>query len=361
MIRKNFEINCIFRELTPADGRPERIEELAAEIFREPFDLLQGPLYRVVDLRRAADDHVLVLAIHHAIADGWSLGVFVQDLFAAYVLELMGSAEVLSPVPLTYTGWDATERAFWQPLLLQQRADFWKSNLAGTQRMWNASITLGAPRRWLSKIPATRANEIRELARRRGITLFSTLLGAFQIALSKWIGKDDVLVGTPVANRSKQAVHETMGYCAGIVPLRGQIDRTRVVSDHLSATHQVTMDSFANAMPFVELARALGEHPKPGHNPLFEVRFALQNHPIPEIALPNLSARLGMRSTGTARFQLACEITEDRAGPEVAWLFRENLFSQRDIENLDGIFQQVLAGICRSPESRISEVLNQSQ
>ena len=113
MIRKNCEANVVFRELTPANGRPERIEELATEIFRDPFDLVQGPLYRVVDLRRAADDHVLVLAIHHAIADGWSLGVFVQDLFAAYVLELMGSHAVSPPVPLTYTAWDATERAFW--------------------------------------------------------------------------------------------------------------------------------------------------------------------------------------------------------------------------------------------------------
>ena len=87
------------------------------------------------------------------------------------------------------------------------------------------------------------------------------------------------------------------------------------------------MDSFANAMPFVEMVHALGEAHAPGRNPLFEVRFALQNHPMPEAASPNLSARLTMRSTGTPRFQLACEITEDRAGSEIAWLFRENLFS----------------------------------
>ena len=118
------------------------------------------------------------------------------------------------------------------------------------------------------------------------------------------------------------------------------------------------MDAFANAMPFVELARALGEKSAPGYNPIFEVRFALQNHPVPDVSLPNLSARLSMRSTGTARFQLGCEITEEREGLEVAWLFRENLFSQRDIEGLDGIFQRILAGICRSPESRISDLLN---
>jgi non-ribosomal peptide synthetase component F len=357
MVRKSCEANVVFRELAPADAGTERIEELVTEIFSEPFDLVQGPLYRLVDLRRTADDHVLAFAIHHAIADGWSLGVFMQDLFAAYIQLLVGAQEPLPPVPLSCTMWGASERAFWQPALLQQRAAFWKTNLAGTRRIWSAPITSGAPRRWLSKIPAPQANEIQELARRNGATLFSTLLGAFQIAFSKWTGADDVLVGAPVANRSKQTVRETMGYYATIVPLRSQVDRTRLVSDHLRAVHQMTIDSFANAMPFVEMARALDELPTPGRNPLFEVRFALQNHPMPEVAAPNLSAGLTMRSTGTPRFQLACEITEDRAGSEVAWLFRENLFSQRDIEDLDGIFQRILAGICRSPEGRISELL----
>jgi hypothetical protein len=358
MIRKQGDANCVFRDLAPGEGRPERIEELAAEIFQEPFDLVKGPLYRVVDLRGAVDDHVLVFAIHHAIADGWSLGVFVQELFAAYIQALTGSTEPLPPVPLSYTAWGAAERTFWQPAELEKRIEYWKSNLSGAPRIWNAPIPPGQARRWLSRVPPAVAEEAGELARRTGTTLFGVLLGAFQIALSKWTGEDDTVVGTPVANRSKQAVRETMGYCSNIVPLRGQVDRARLVSDHLQTVHRATMDSFGNAMPFVELAAALGDHAAPGSNPLFEVRFALQNHPIPDVALPNLSARLRMRSTGTPRFQLACEITEDRDGPEIAWLFRESLFSQRDIEELDGIFQRVLAGVCRSPEGRISELLD---
>ena len=87
----------------------------------------------------------------------------------------------------------------------------------------------GRPTRWLSTIPAGLTNEIRELARRTGVTFFSALLGAFQIAFSEWSGFDDLVVGTPVANRAKQTARETMGYYAGIVPLRGQIDRSRVV------------------------------------------------------------------------------------------------------------------------------------
>ena len=361
MIRKNFGVNFDFREVPPADARPEAIEELATEIFRAPFDLVQGPLYRVVDLRRAANDHVLVFAIHHAIADGWTLGVFVQELFAAYLQGLTRSSERLPPIPQTYMTWGASERAFWKTEILEQRGDFWKTKLAGSVRMWNRPIAPGPPERWLSAIPANLTNETRELARRSGITLFSGLFGAFQIAFSEWSKFDQLVVGTAVANRTKQTAWETMGYYSGIVPLRGQVDRSRIAADHLRTTHQQTIDSFANAIPFGELVRALGEKSEPGYNPLFEVRFALQNHPVPDVTLPNLSARLSMRSTGTARFQLACEITETGEGLEVAWLFRESLFSQRDIESLDGIFRRVLADVCHSPECRISELLNRPQ
>jgi hypothetical protein len=361
MIRRNCGINFDLREVALDDAGPDGIEELAAEIFRAPFDLVQGPLYRVADLRRATNHHVLVFAIHHAIADGWSLGVLVQDLFAAYVDAVMGSSEALPPVAQTYSAWGAAERAFWKPEILEQRVESWRTRLAGPRRMWNPPIAPGTPTRWLSTIPAGVTNEIRELARRTGVTFFSALFGAFQIAFSEWSGFDDLVVGTPVANRARQTARETMGYYAGIVPLRGQVDRSRVAADHLRTAHQATVDAFANAIPFVELVHALGEKSDGGYNPLFEVRFALQNHPMPEISLPNLTARLNMRSTGTARFQLGCEITEDGEGLEIAWLFRENLFSRRDIESLDGIFGRVLAGVCRSPECRISELLNRSQ
>jgi Condensation domain len=361
MIRQNSESNFRFRELPSAQGGEEAVEELANEIFHEPFDLIQGPLYRVEALRRGADDHVLVFAIHHAIADGWTLGVFVQDLCFAYVQGLMNLREELPPVPLTYSSWGSAERAFWQPTELERRISFWKSSLAGSRRLWSAlegtETASGAAHRWVSLIPLELANAVRELGRVAGTTLFSTLLTAFQVALFRWTGESDILVGTPVANRTKQTARETMGYFAGIVPLRGQVDIDRPFSESLRSVHQATMDCFANAMPFVELARALGERPAPGHNPVFEVRFALQNHPVPDVALHGLSARLRMRSTGTARFHLGCEITVMENGMEVVWLARLSLFPLAEIKNLSYIFQAVLAESCRSPESRIAALM----
>jgi hypothetical protein len=361
MIRQASEANFRFRELSPTRRHEEAVEDLAREIFSEPFDFVQGPLYRVEVLRRAADDHVVVLAIHHAIADGWTLGVFVQDLCVAYVQGLMGLGEGLPPVPLTYAAWGAAERAFWQPAELERRGAFWKSNLAGSRRLWNHQEGLdtgsGVPDRWVSQLPVDLADAARELARVTGTTLFNTLLAAFQITLSRWTGEEDILVGTPVANRTKQAVRETMGYCAGIVPLRGQVDVDRPFSASLRAVHQTTVDSFANAMPFAELVPALGDLPRPGHNPIFEVRFALQNHPVPDITVHGLSARLRMRSTGTARFHLGCEITAVEEGFQVVWLFRPKLLPLAEIKNLAYLFQAVLAGTCRSPESRIAALM----
>jgi hypothetical protein len=365
MIRQTSEPNFHFRELSSTQDREEAIEELAKEIFSEPFDSVQGPLYRAEMLRRSDDHHVLVFAIHHAIADGWTLGVFVQDLCIAYVQELIGLRERLPQLALTYAAWGAAERAFWQPTELNRRAAFWKTNLAGCQRLWSSmegsETASGIPYRLVSHFPKDLADAARELARVNGATLFSTLLAAFQVAISSWTGKEDILVGTPVANRTKQAARETMGYFAGIVPLRGHIDAGRPFSESLSAVHQSTMDSFANAMPFAELVTVLGDLPAPGHNPVYEVRFALQNHPVPDVAFHGLSARLRMRSTGTPRFLLGCEITVEEEGLEVVWLFRLKLFPLAEIKNLSYIFQAVLADACRSPKNRIASLMTRTR
>jgi len=360
MIRHEGLTNIRYRELPPSQCHPEGVEEAARAVFHEPFDLLQGPLYRVELLRRAPDDHVLVLAIHHAIADGWTLGVFVQELCLAFIQRARGIKEALPPIAQSYSAWGAAERAVWQPSELAPRTAFWKTHLASHQRLWagkeGPDTAAGPHTRLVSHFPADLAKAVRELARQASTTLFSTLLTAFQVAIARWTGTDDILVGAPVANRARQATNETMGYFAGIVPLRGRVDPGQTFSAGLRRTHQTAIDCFSNALPFAELSRALGDAGAPGHNPIFEIRFALQNHPIPDVALPGLSAKLRMRSTGTARYHLACEVTEEDEQLEVVWLFRPQLFPQAEVENLGRMFQNVLAAACPSPDTRIADL-----
>ena len=354
LIRSSAKPVMRFRDISPQTSAV-KIEELALQTFTEPFDLIQGPLYRVEVLRRAPDDQLMVFAIHHAIADGWTLGVFVQDLCAAYVQQRVGGPDTLPVVTTSYSAWGTSERAFWHSAELEPRIAFWKSRLKDIRRLWSMpdeSDDVFQPRRLVSQLPAEISGPLRTLARRSGATLFSTLLAAFQVTLSRWTGAEDIVVGTPVANRTRQDVHETMGYFSGVVPLRGEVERGRPFSEHLRIVHQSTVDSFANAMPFAELVRAIGERPSPKHNPIFEVRFALQNHPVPDVEIRGLSLKLRMRSTGTPRFDLGCEITELGDALEVVWLFRENLFAQAEIEELGRLFRTVVESICRVPERR---------
>ena len=189
MIRAGSKVLLGYRELSSAKAQPEALDELMNAAYRSPFDLMQGPLYRLDMLRRAANDHILMFAFHHAIADGWSLGVFVQDVCTAYVMRLsgfrkavavgvMGLSNTLPPVSQTYSEWAAAERAFWQPAELAPRAAFWKSQLVGHRRIWSAlegtDTSSGAHQRMVSHFPAELANAARALARRSGATLFST-------------------------------------------------------------------------------------------------------------------------------------------------------------------------------------------
>lgn len=372
MIRASGASLLRFRELSAAEAEPEALEEVMRETYGRPFDLVQGPLHRIDMLRRGPNDHVLAFSIHHAIADGWSLGVFVQDLSTAYVMGLkglrkvvatglMGLADKLPPVPQTYCEWATAEQAFWQPAERERRAAFWKTHLEGARQIWRnregVTRNSGGLQRWASALPAQLTRGVRELALRNGSTLFSTLLAAFQLALWKWTGEDDILVGTPVANRHKEATRQTMGYFAGVVPLRGQVDGTQSFISHLRRVQETTMDSFANAMPFADLVQSLGITRQPGTHTLFDVRFALQNHPVPDVVLPRISTKLRMRSTGTARFDLACEITEVGSELEVVWLFRTDIIPQQGITEVDLLFQSVVTNACRIPESATARLI----
>lgn len=362
LIRATSAPNLIFREITEAQRQPEALEPIMEEIFNEPFDMLRGPLYRAVLLKRGANEIIMVFAIHHAIADGWTLGVLVQDLIAAYGEVVTGSRKALPPVSMTCNAWDAVERAYWTPEEVEKRMTYWKPRLAGIKRLWPRPTPLSAAagklKRHICHFPADLTAAVRTVAKQTSATLFSTLLTGFQATLAQWTGENDVVVGTPMANRTKNAVKETMGYFSGVIPLRGQVDSGRPFAESVRIVHEETMDAFAHAMPFAELARALGDPAKPGYNPIFDVRFALQNHPVPDVDLLGISMKLRMRSTGTARFDLACEITEEGDGLEVVWLSRPSLFSDSDVDQLHRTFREVLSNDCFPAESRATALAN---
>ena len=346
------------RVLKPDEHEGEGLEAVMVESFRKPFDFLREPLYRVVLLQRDEDDFVLAFTIHHAVADGWTLGVFIQDLCAAYIIglresgkvpglgEIKGLRESMPPVSMSCTEWGAVERARWTPAALAGPIDYWRGRLEGSQRMFEGEGTPADRElllsKWITSLPPELADGVRELAKREGCTPYTTLLAAFQIALHRWRGVEDILVGTPVAHRNKSKVAETMGYFSGVVPLRGRVAGGRGFGEHLREVHESTMDDFAHAVPFAELAAALPELCPEGGHPVYDVRFALQNHPVPDIELPGISTSLRTWSTGTVRSDLTCELTDEDGGYEIVWLHHDAIVPRSEVEALDLIYRDVL-------------------
>lgn len=340
---------------------PHALDERIDGLTQKPFDLVKGPLYRVEIIRQGEETYTLVLVIHHAIADGWTLGVFMTDLFTAYASQVLGVSGPLEPVPQTYTEWGAADRKLWHPREIRARQPFWLKQMAGAERLFDAPEIVDADAgrrcRWVSEMPGEMIESLRELSSRLGSTLFSTMLAAFQVLMARASGKNDILVGSPVAQRNKKSSWETMGSYAGIVPLRSQIDRNLSFADQVSATHQMSLDCFANAMPFTELVKCLNEPVLPGRNPVFDVRFALQNHPVPDVSMPGMEVDYRTRSTGTARFDLACELTEVGSFMEAVWLYRDDMFSESEIANLHDQYMLTLTIICDEPEKSVGTLI----
>lgn len=361
MIRKTGSVAMNYQELPPEQRSQEAVEEVMRGFFERPFDMLRGPLYHVEMLQRGPGEMVLVFTIHHTIADGWTLGVFVQELAAAYLQSKLQRGSSLPPVEMSYSAWAAAEKAAWTPETLAANTPFWRKHLDGFARLWDRPADVNARSgkltRWATSIPPAQTREIRALAKNCGATLFNTLLTAFQTTLAVWTGKNDITVGTPVANRTRPQAKETMGYFAGVVPLRSQVDTEQTFHNAARAVQDQTMDCFANAVPFAELVKALELGVEAGHNPIYDVRFALQNHPVPDVTLPNLSFKLRMRSTGTARFDLACEVTEDGEELEVVWLYRPSLFLLNDVQELNRRYQALLENVSRTPHAPLATLI----
>jgi hypothetical protein len=364
VVRAKVEPVLRFRDIAPGEVPAEAM----AAIFSEALDIVRGPAYRVELLRVAKDHHLLALVFHHAVGDGWTLGVFVEDFTAGYILALRESGRAFAPVrgvrdglpavALTYSAWAEAERVRWQPAEINRHAAYWRQRLEGSRPMFHGvgPITpLPSLCRRTSLLTPEITEATRNLARRACVTFFSALLTAFQIALFRWQGARDVVLGIPHANRTKAMAGDTMGYFAGVVPLRVRLSPDRPFSATLAANHAEAVEDFAHAMPFAELAAALGGGAAQGRHAIYDVRFALQNHPVPNIELPGVSTRLRTHSTGTSRFDIACELTEAGQLIEIVWLYRPSIVSDEGIRDLERLMCAVLADAHRDPDFRPSD------
>ncbi|HLL47758.1 MAG TPA: amino acid adenylation domain-containing protein, partial [Longimicrobiaceae bacterium] len=342
----------------------EELARLAAREARRPFDLAAGPLLRAAAVRLGTDDAAVLLTMHHVVSDGWSLGILVRELSALYAGHARGEDARLPELPVQYADFAVWQRAWLSGAVLERQLAFWREELRGAPPLLELPADQPRPAvmgdgggRVDFRVDAETAAGVRALARREGATPFMALLAAWQLLLARWSGQEDVVVGTPVAGRSRLETEGLIGFFVNTLALRGDVSGEPTFSELLRRVRGRTLTAYAHQdLPFEKLVEELGTERSRAHAPLFQVVFALQTA-VPEPRLGG--AEVEMLGTGSvsAKFDLSLGLADDAAGGlagglEYAAALRDPATAVRMVEQ----YAVLLAGIVADPAARATAI-----
>jgi amino acid adenylation domain-containing protein len=359
----------------PACDRQGEALRLAAEEAGLPFHLARGPLARATLLRLDAEEHILLFAMHHIISDGWSTQVLYRELETLYDAFAAGRASPLPDLPIQYADFAVWQREWLHGRHgqegggLEAQLAYWKEQLGENLPVLDLPTDRSRPdlqtyrgARQEMVIPHQVTEGLKALSQREGATLFMTLLAAFQTLLFRYSGQDDLVVGTPIANRTRVETEGLIGFFANTLVLRTDLSGHPSFRRLLGRVRATALGAFAHQdLPFEKLVEELQPERDPRHTPLFRVMFAFQNIPggltqRPLVLAPGLTARPLQVDSGTAKFDLTLYLSETEQGLAASWQYNSELFEAATIERMGGHFQTLLAGILADPERRLSEL-----
>jgi amino acid adenylation domain-containing protein len=345
----------------PADEREAVARRLADEEAQCPFDLERGPVFRGRLLRLDRGEHVLVLTMHHVASDGWSVGVLLRELAALYGAFSRGEPSPLPPLPIQYADYAAWQRTGTYDALLRRQLAYWRDRLDGAPPVLELPADRARPavasHRGASEvvvIPAEATRALDALGRHEGVTRFTTLLAAFQLLLARLTARDDIVVGCPVAGRTRTELEGLIGCFVNMLPLRTDLSGDPTFRELLSRVQEVTLGAFANQeLPFERMVQELHPERNPSRTPLVQVLFDMLNFDVPALALPGATAVLMDPWDMRAKFDLTVYVTEVGGAIEMRAVYAADLFEPRTIAHLLEQYLTLLAQIAAAPDAPI--------
>ncbi|MEO6195391.1 MAG: amino acid adenylation domain-containing protein [Thermoanaerobaculia bacterium] len=346
----------------PAPQRAAEAERLAAEDALRPFDLARGPLLRATLLRLAEREHALLLAFHHIVTDGWSMGIFTRELTELYRAFAAGAPSPLRSLPFQYADFAVWQRRWLREDVLADQLRYWMQHLAGAPAVLELPADRPRPavqshrggRRWLT-LPRELSARLAADSRRLEVTPFMVLLATFGALLGRYSGEEDLVVGMPIANRGRHELEELIGFFANTLALRINAggDPTFVALAH--RVREAALGTYAHQdLPFERLVDELQPERNLGHAPIFQVMLTLQNAPPPVLELGDLTFSALEVEEGRAQFDLSLVLMES-AGDLVARLeYSSDLYDAATAERMLRHFGVLLASVSAAPRSRIS-------
>jgi amino acid adenylation domain-containing protein len=322
------------------------------------FDLACGPLMRVSLLRLSDREHILLLVVHHIVSDEWSMGILLKELAALYEAFSLGLPSPLPELPIQYADF-----AYWQCQwlsgeVLKQQLGYWKQQLENSPPILD--LPTDHPRSavrqlrgasYCFELPAPLTESLRALSCRENATLFMTLLAAFKALLYRYTGQEDIVVGSPIANRNRSEVEPLIGFFVNMLALRTQLSGAMTFRDLLAHVRETCLGAYAHQdLPFEKLVAELRPERSSSHTPLFQVLFVLQNASRGELELPGIASSPYRVNFSTAKFDLhlACTEVDDRLAGILE--YNTGLFKAGTVERLVAQLQRLLESITADPD-----------
>ncbi|HWM91030.1 MAG TPA: amino acid adenylation domain-containing protein [Thermoanaerobaculia bacterium] len=331
-------------------GLPEgAAERLAREEAARPFDLARGPLLRAALLRVDEQEWVALLSMHHIVSDGWSMGVLVRETAALY------ARRTLPELPVQYADFAVWQRGWLRGEALERQVTWWREALAGAPAALD--LPLDRPRSFRTGRAGHLAADLPSIPRREGATLFMVLLAAFQALLHRLTGEDDLVVGTPIANRTHAGLEGLIGFFVNTLALRSRLEGDPSFRELIARARAAALAAYAHQdLPFEKLVEELRVERSLHHAPVFQVMLVLQNAPMPALELPGVTLEPLPLAPGAAKFDLSLSFVEAGDGLRAALEYDADLFDDATAARLLERLGVLLQGAVSDPERSLSEL-----
>ena len=345
-----------------ADARePEALRLTQAEVHRA-FDLAHGPVFYTRLLRLDADDHLLSMVVHHVATDGWSVGVLLGELNALYDAFSRGAPSPLAPLPTTYADHAAFQRWWLTRERLAEQLAYWRARLDGAPPALELPLDRPPPAtrtfrgdHLMLEVPAEVAGRVRAFARSEGVTTFMAMLAAWTAVLSRWSGQDDVVVGSPIANRTRRETEPLVGAFVNVLPLRTDLSGDPSFRALAARVRDTTIEAYAHQdLPFEKLVGAVGGGRSVAHHPVFQTMFALQNAPTAALRMGGLQLEGVNVTADGSPFDFDLLVSERPGGEMLALLeYSTELFERATAERVARHFVRLLDAATADPDAPV--------
>ena len=357
------ELPLVSLDHLPENQKEEHALRIIAEEGQRPFNLSAGPLIRVRLLRLSPAEHILILAMHHIVIDGWSIRVLLEEMAEFYDAFHSNRSPEPPALPIQYSDFASWQRASFTGEVQARQLEYWKRTLGGAPAVLELPADRLRPAVQSPKgqthrvrIDAELAKDIVELSRKERVTPFMVLLAAFETLLWRYTGVGDFVVGTPMAGRSHVELEPLIGLFVNTIPLRANLSGDPTFVALLHRVREATLDACAHQdVPFEKLVEELRPERSMSHTPLFQTMFILHNDPRISLDFAGLHLDELEWDAGLAKFDLTLEIFE-LDGLCCAWEYSTDLFDHPRIARMAGHFETLLRGICADPGRTLSQL-----